>query len=125
MGVLYLAEDNVHRQVVIKLVAPNLADDPRQVARFRREAEAMARLQHPGIATLYSFEEADGVPFLVSEFVRGHDLREQLEENGPYEPAATLDLAIGITEALSVAHEAGIIHRDLKPENIMLPVGGG
>ncbi len=125
MGVLYLAEDNVHRQVVLKLVAPELAGDPRQVSRFRREAEAMARLQHPGIATLYAFEEVDGIPFLVSEFVRGRDLRERLEEEGPYEPAALLDLAITVTEALSVAHEAGIIHRDLKPENIMLPVGGG
>jgi hypothetical protein len=125
MGVLYVAEDNLRREVVLKVLSPALAADPRQRVRLRHEAEAMARLQHPGIASVFAFEEHDGVSFLVSEYVRGQDLRERLQEEGPLDPRATIDLGLGVAGALAAAHAAGIVHRDLKPENIMLPDAGG
>ncbi|MDH4066734.1 MAG: serine/threonine protein kinase, partial [Acidobacteriota bacterium] len=125
MGVIYVAEDNLRRLVVLKVLAPELAADVRQRDRLRVEAEAMARLQHPAIAAVHAFEELDGVSFLVSDFVSGGDLRDRLRARGPFAPRDVVDLGVMIAEALAAAHRAGIVHRDLKPENIMLPEAGG
>jgi serine/threonine protein kinase len=107
MGVLYVAEDNLHRRVVLKVLATALAGDPVQRARLRREAEAMARLQHPFIATVHAFEELDGVTFLVTEYVKGGDLRDRLQGDGPMSPREVVDLGIATAEALGAAHAAG------------------
>ncbi|MGE3842950.1 MAG: serine/threonine-protein kinase, partial [Vicinamibacterales bacterium] len=125
MGVLYVAEDNLKREVVLKVLAPELASDEHQRHRLRHEAEVMARLRHAGLATVYAFEEWEHNAVLVSEYVRGRDLRERLEQDGPLDLPALIAMGIDIAEALGAAHAAGIVHRDLKPENIMLPDAGG
>ena len=115
MSTLYVAEDNLHREVVVKVLLPEFAP-----VRLRREAEAMARVKHENIATVYGFEDAEDPPFLVTEYVVGRNLRERLEEEGPCDPPAVINLGLAVARALRAAHAAGVIHRDLKPENIML-----
>ncbi len=119
MGRVYLARDaRLGRTVAIKMVAPALARDARFRERLRREARAAAALTHPGICTVYALEEADGVAFIVSEFVDGHPLRDEI---GGARPSAAMILgtARDLASALGGAHEKGVIHRDLKPENVM------
>ncbi|MFQ5349379.1 MAG: serine/threonine protein kinase, partial [Thermoanaerobaculia bacterium] len=120
MGEVYLAEDTkLGRQVALKVPPTDLAADPERLARYEREARAVAALNHPNIVTLYSIEEADGVRFLTMELVRGKNLA-QILPSGGLPLARLLELAIPITDALSAAQDANIVHRDLKPENIMV-----
>jgi tRNA A-37 threonylcarbamoyl transferase component Bud32 len=125
MGIVYLARDTrLGRPVAIKALPPRFTRDERLRARLRSEAVAVARLSHPGIATIYSLEEIDGNLYLVLEYVRGRTLREELEGK-PLPPPRILDTAVQVARALSAAHAQGIVHRDLKPENVMLSEGGG
>jgi serine/threonine-protein kinase len=122
MGTVYRATDTVlARQVAIKLLPSDLADDPEWVARFRREAQALAALNHPNIGAIYGFERIDGPTGsafgLVLELVEGRTLAEKLEA-GPLPVEEALPLAQQIAEALDAAHQQGIVHRDLKPGNI-------
>ena len=124
MGEVYRARDTkLDRDVALKILPAEMSDDPERKARFEREARSLASLQHPNVASIYGFEEADGVRFLVMELVEGEDLSQRLR-NGPIPPDEVRSIAAQIAAGLETAHEAGLVHRDLKPANVMVsPVG--
>ncbi len=125
MGEVYRAQDTrLGRQVALKVLPADLADDAERVARFRREAQILAALQHPRIAAIHGVEEADGRTVLVLEYVEGEDLAQRLTR-GALPPDEALSIGRQIAEALEAAHEKGIVHRDLKPANVMLTPAGG
>ena len=124
MGQVYRATDtNLKRQVAIKVLPALLAGDADRLARFQREAEVLAALNHPNIAQIYGLEKSDGMTALVMELVEGEDLSQRIARGAiPLDEA--LPLAKQIAEALEAAHEQGIIHRDLKPANIKVRADG-
>src|SRR5262245_17078517 len=120
MGEVYRARDTrLGRDVAIKALPAAVASDPGRLARLEREARSVAALNHPNIVTLYSIEEAGGVPFLTMEVVDGRRL-DLLIAGGELPIAQVLDLVVPIADALATAHEKGIVHRDLKPGNVMV-----
>src|SRR5213593_2878508 len=120
MGEVYRAKDTkLGRAVAVKVLPDALASDADRIARFEREAKALAALNHPHIAALYGMEESDGRHFLVMELVEGETLAERLQR-GPMPVAEALKTATQIAEALEAAHEKGIVHRDLKPANVKI-----
>jgi Tol biopolymer transport system component len=124
MGEVYRARDTkLNRDVAIKVLLPSVANDPDRLARFSREAQVLASLNHPNIAHIYGVEEADGITALVMELVEGEDLSQRIAR-GPIPPDEALPIARQIAEALEAAHECGIIHRDLKPANIKIRTDG-
>lgn len=124
MGEVYQARDTtLNRQVAIKVVLPAVASDPDRLARFRREARVLASLNHPHIAQIHGFEDADGVHALVMELVEGPTLADRIV-SGAIPINEALAIASQIADALETAHEQGIIHRDLKPANIKVREDG-
>jgi Tol biopolymer transport system component len=124
MGEVFAAEDTrLHRKVAIKVLSKLTAGDPERRLRFEREAQAIAALNHPNIVTIYSVEEADGVPFLTMELVEGRPLNE-LIPNGGLPLDALLRIGIAVSDAIGAAHQRGITHRDLKPANVMVTPDG-
>jgi hypothetical protein len=124
MGVVYLAEDTrLGRMVALKALPAAWATDPVRRDRLRHEARAAAMLSHPGVATIYALEEIEGQLYLVSEFVRGETLREELQ-HGPLPLPDVIATGLGLAEALAAAHDRGVVHRDLKPENILRTTDG-
>ena len=124
MGVVYRATDSkLKREVAIKVLPEAFAADAERLARFEREAQLLAQLQHPNIASIYGLEESNGVRALVLELVEGEDLAERLKR-GPLPIEEALAVARQIAEALEAAHEKGIVHRDLKPGNVKLTPEG-
>ncbi len=120
MGVVWKARDTVlERNVAIKFLPPAFARDPGRLARFEREAKAVAALSHPGILSIFGFGEHQGVAYAVTELLEGRTLREALAA-GSLPPARTAKIARQIASGLAAAHDRGIIHRDLKPENIFI-----
>ena len=120
MGEVYRARDSrLNRDVALKVLPDVFAGDPERLARFTREAQTLAALNHPNIAAIYGVEESNGVRALVMELVTGEDLS-VLMARGPIPPAEALPIARQIAEALEAAHEVGIVHRDLKPANIKI-----
>ena len=120
MGRVYLATDTrLKRTVALKALLPSLTRDPGQRERLRREAQAAAGLTHPGICTIYAFEEIDDEVFIVAEFVDGHSLREEISAGQRPSAARLIESGRELAEALASAHAKGITHRDLKPENVM------
>ncbi len=119
MGEVYLAEDTkLDRKVALKVLPPEMAESEERRARFKREAKAIAALNHPNIVTVHSVEEADGVHFITMELVQGKTLTELIPKKGlPLNQY--FELAIPLADAVSVAHQKGIIHLDLKPDNLM------
>jgi eukaryotic-like serine/threonine-protein kinase len=118
MGEVYRARDSkLNRDVAIKVLPESFAQDAERVARFQREAQVLASLNHPNIAAIYGVEEADGIRALVMELVEGPTLADRIAA-GPIPKDEALAIAKQIAEALEVAHERGIIHRDLKPANV-------
>ena len=114
MGEVYRATDTkLGREVAIKVLPAEMANDSGRLERFQREAHLLASLNHPHIAAIHGLEEADGKPFLVLELVEGEELSERLER-GPLPIDEALGIARQIAEALEEAHENGIVHRDLK-----------
>ena len=118
MGEVYRATDtNLKRQVAIKVLPDLVAADAERVARFQREAEVLAALNHPNIAHIHGLEWSAGTIALVMELVEGPTLADRIAQ-GPIPVDVALSIAKQIAEALETAHEQGIIHRDLKPTNI-------
>ena len=124
MGVVYKArQPKLNRLVALKILAPEKGADPKFAGRFLREAQALARLSHPNIVTVHDYGEADGMFFLVMEYVDGMTLRQLLRER-LMKPEEALAIVPPICEALQFAHEQGIVHRDIKPENVLLDKQG-
>jgi serine/threonine-protein kinase len=99
--------------------------DPEARTRFRREAQIVARLQHPAIVTVFDYGNLpDGAAFLVMEYVRGEDLRQVLRREKTLTETHAVELIAGVALGVEAAHQAGILHRDLKPENVLLPASG-
>src|SRR6185503_3654782 len=126
MGEVYRARDTrLKREVAIKVLPDAFASDVDRLARFQREAELLATLNHPNIGAVYGFEQADPssgsgqASAIVLELVEGETLAERIQR-GPIPVKAALSIAVQIAEALEAAHERGIVHRDLKPANIKI-----
>jgi serine/threonine-protein kinase len=121
MGQVYLAEQvSLKRRVALKVLRPDLAENPNALQRFRAEAEAVARATHANIVQVYAAGVADGIPYIALEYVEGRNLREYLLRKGPPEPPLALSIMRQVCSALQRAGEMGIIHRDIKPDNILL-----
>jgi Tol biopolymer transport system component len=125
MGEVYQAHDTkLRRDVAIKVLPESFARDPDRLARFRREAQLLASLNHPNIATIYNIEDSNGTTYLVMEFVPGENLSDRIKRDGAVPVEEALVIAKQIAEALEAAHEKSIIHRDLKPANVKLTPEG-
>jgi eukaryotic-like serine/threonine-protein kinase len=124
MGEVYRAKDlRLDRQVAVKVVPEPLAQDPERLARFEREAKAVAALAHPNILVLYDVGREQGIPFAVMELLEGTTLRGRLAGAAlPWREA--LDIGTAVAEGLAAAHAKGIIHRDIKPENLFITADG-
>jgi serine/threonine-protein kinase len=126
MASVYLALDTrLDRDVALKVLRHDLAQDDAFVSRFKREARSAARLSHPNVVSVFDQGEDDGHMFLAMEYVPGQTLREVMKAEGPLTPRAALDIMGPVLQALGAAHRGGIIHRDVKPENIILREGDG
>jgi non-specific serine/threonine protein kinase len=120
MSQVFLAlDEDLGRNVALKLLPATLADDPRRLQRFKGEAKTLASLNHPNIVTVYSVEEFEGRHFFTMELVEGKSLENVIPVGG-LELEECLSLAIPLCEALAAAHEKGVVHRDLKPNNVMV-----
>ncbi|HIK94143.1 MAG TPA: serine/threonine protein kinase [Planctomycetes bacterium] len=124
MGVVYQArQKQLDRFVAVKLVRPDLCDDPTFSERFTREARAMARLSHPAIINVFDFGQREQFYFFIMEFVDGTNLRQLMQSEG-LDATQALAVVPQICEALQYAHDEGIVHRDIKPENILVDTKG-
>src|SRR6516225_5855412 len=125
MGEVYRARDTrLRRDVAIKTLPDEFNRDPERLARFQREAEALAALNHPNISSIYHLQESNGSRFLVLELVEGETLADLLAKHGTLPVDEALKIAKQICEALESAHEKSITHRDLKPANIKVSTDG-
>jgi len=124
MGQVFCARDTkLNREVALKVLPDSFANDTERLARFTREAQTLASLNHPNIAHIHGLEESGGVRALVMELVEGEDLSRRIMR-GPIPVDDALPIAKQIAEALEAAHERGIVHRDLKPANIKVRPDG-
>ncbi|HZM95421.1 MAG TPA: serine/threonine-protein kinase [Vicinamibacterales bacterium] len=124
MGEVYRARDRkLGRDVALKLLPQTFMSDPNRLARFYREAQVLASLNHPHIAQIHGLEEDQGACFLVLELVEGATLAERLKQ-GPLPLDDAVRIARQIADALETAHEKGVVHRDLKPANVALTAKG-
>ncbi len=120
MGEVYRARDKkLDRDVAIKVLPESVAADPETLARFEREAKAVAALSHPNILAIFDFGTQDGISYAVMELLEGETLRGKLDA-GPITQKQAVDYALQVAKGLSAAHERGIVHRDLKPENLFV-----
>ena len=125
MGQVFLAEHRrMKRRVALKVLAPKLVSDKGAIERFRREVEAAARLSHPNIVGAFDADEANGVHYLVMEYVAGQDLASLVAKSGPLPVATAVDCIRQAAAGLQYAHASGVIHRDIKPGNLLLNEAG-
>ena len=121
MGVVYRVEHlHLGKTAAMKVLAPETAAQPEMVRRFRLEAQAVSKLNHPNIVQTFDFGQADGALYLVMEYIKGDDLASLLRREGPWTFARAARFFAQVCSGLTEAHEAGIVHRDLKPENLMV-----
>lgn len=124
MGAVYKArQTNLDRVVALKILSPQLGDDPTFAERFTREARTLAKLSHPNIVTVFDFGVTDSMHYLVMEYIDGVNLRDTILATD-YSPAEALAVISQICDALQYAHDAGVVHRDIKPENILVDRNG-
>jgi serine/threonine-protein kinase len=125
MGEVYRAHDTkLQREVAIKVLPKAFVDDSDRLARFRREAQVLASLNHPNIATIHGMEQDDGVHYLIMELVPGETLAQRIARVGALPIREALSVSRQMAEALEAAHEKGVIHRDLKPANVKITAQG-
>jgi tetratricopeptide (TPR) repeat protein len=126
MGVVYHAHDPMlDRDVALKVMLAQVAEDPEQKLRFEREARAVARMMHPNVVTVFDLGyHTDGAPYIAMELMRGHDLLHILRQGPPLTLDRKLAIILQVLEGLGHAHAAGIVHRDIKPANVFLPDEG-
>ncbi|MEO1619267.1 MAG: serine/threonine-protein kinase, partial [Planctomycetota bacterium] len=125
MGVVFLAQHSVmNRLMALKILPAEASKDARRIERFKEEARASAKLEHPNIVQAFDFSEADGKLFIVMEYIEGIDLHRAVARDGVMSPAESLDAMIQTTDALAHAHQRGIVHRDIKPSNLLLRSDG-
>jgi eukaryotic-like serine/threonine-protein kinase len=117
-------DQTLHRPVAVKILAPPYDRDPGYVERFRREAHAAARLNHPNIVTVFDCGEDAGMEFIVMELVEGETLGARLRRAGPMQPEEVVSVGAAVASALAEAHARGVVHRDVKPGNVMLTEDG-
>jgi hypothetical protein len=122
MGVVYHARDPfLERDVALKVMLPQISDDPEQKHRFEREARAVARMMHPNVVTIFDLGyHSDGSPYIAMELLRGQDLQQALRDGPELPPERTLAIIAQVLEGVGHAHRAGIVHRDIKPANTFL-----
>jgi eukaryotic-like serine/threonine-protein kinase len=121
MATVYLAEDSsLGRKVALKVMAERYAEDGEFVERFRREAQAAARLNHPNIIAVYDRGEADGRPYIAMEYLQGRTLKQVIQKEGPLPPERAIAVAMQVLAGLRYAHEHGVVHRDVKPHNVLV-----
>jgi len=124
MGEVYRARDTrLGRDVAIKVLPPEFADDPERLRRFEQEARAVAALSHPNILAIHDVGTHEGSPYLVTELLEGESLQERLQAR-PLTPRKVVEVAVQIAQGLAAAHEKGIVHRDLKPANVFITKDG-
>lgn len=124
MGIVFRAKQiSLGREVAIKMIQRNRLNSPEDHQRFLAEAEATARLEHPGIVQVYEVGEFEGTPYFSMQFIRGETLAQRLQ-NGPLPQRQTALLMAAVSRAIDYAHKQGILHRDIKPSNIILDEGG-
>ncbi|HRL13310.1 MAG TPA: serine/threonine-protein kinase, partial [Aggregatilineales bacterium] len=120
-GAVYLATQRlIGREVAVKIILPQYANQPDFIRRFETEAQLIARLEHPHIVPLYDYWREPSGAYLVMRYLRGGSLSDSLRDHGPWSPEKTAETLAQIASALAVAHRQNVIHRDLKPENILL-----
>lgn len=124
MGEVYRATDTrLGREVALKVLPVEMATDPGRLARFQREARAVAALNHPNVVTLFSVEQSGDLHFITMELIDGQPLDRLISPNG-LPPDRIIEISVAMAEALAAAHEKGIVHRDLKPANVMVTLDG-
>ncbi len=121
MSTVYRAFDPMlERWVAIKVMHRDISSDPDQLERFRREARAVASLNHPNVVTVIDFGEDDGTPYIVLELVEGETLKQRIRRLGRLPVGDSVAYAIEIGRALSAAHAERLVHRDVKPQNVLI-----
>ena len=125
MGAVYRATDTIlQREVAIKVPLMGVQDRAATLGRFSREAVAAAALRHPAICPIFEFNEFSGIPYIVTPFLKGRNLHDQLEEDGLWSIEKSLRLGITLASALQEAHRHNVVHRDIKPQNIFIEQDG-
>ena len=125
MGQVYKARHRrMDRVVAIKMLPSTATSSPEAVERFHREVKAAAKLSHPNIVTAYDADEANGMNFLVMEYVDGQDLAALVKGGGPLSVAQAVDFTVQAARGLEYAHRQGVVHRDIKPSNLLLDKSG-
>jgi len=125
MGIVYRARDlRLQRDVALKVIRPELLQQPEIGERFRREILLASKITHKNILRIHDLGESDGMSYISMAYVEGETLSERLERDGPLAPADAAALSIQLCRALEAAHDAGVVHRDLKPQNVLIDKGG-
>jgi len=126
MGQVYLAHDTVlDRDVALKVMASQIADDPELKQRFEREARAVARMPlHPNVAAVFDMGTSDGSPYFAMEFLDGQDLQKAMRQPPPMSLERKVAIIVQVLAGLAHAHKAGLVHRDIKPANIFIKADG-
>ncbi len=124
MGEVFLAEDaKLKRQVALKILPPEFAEDKDRMSRFIREAQSASALNHPNIITIYEIGESGRTHFIATEFIDGKTLNDYVKAN-PLNYKSALEIVIQVASALDEANSAGIVHRDIKPDNVVIRANG-